>query len=175
VLLTLVGLLSKFYELPALKDYQWYWRLEPDVEFTCSITYDPFVEMARRGKLYGYTIALWEVGDSCPGLFRAASDWMALRGIKPNALWRSMMSVSWAPWPLRSLLSLRPHRDASGDLWSMCHFWSNFEIANMDLFRSAKYQEFVDYLDRTGGFYYERVSDELRVCSGLPHFSLSQS
>ena len=29
---------SKFYDHDALKPYRWYWRLEPDVEFTCAIT-----------------------------------------------------------------------------------------------------------------------------------------
>ena len=28
---------SKFYDHEALKPYRWYWRLEPDVEFTCAI------------------------------------------------------------------------------------------------------------------------------------------
>lgn len=39
----------------------------------------------------------------------------------------------------------------------MCHYWSNFEIADMDLFRSPLYRSFFDDLDRTGGFYFERV------------------
>jgi mannosyltransferase len=41
----------------------------------------------------------------------------------------------------------------------MCHFWSNFEIADMEFFRSAAYRKIFDYLDRDGGFYYERWGD----------------
>ena len=33
--------------------------------------------------------------------------------------------------------------------------WSNFEIANMDFFRSDAYSEYFDFLDRSGGYYYE--------------------
>ena len=33
--------------------------------------------------------------------------------------------------------------------------WSNFEIANMDLWRSEAYSKYFEYLDRSGGFYYE--------------------
>ena len=33
--------------------------------------------------------------------------------------------------------------------------WSNFEIANMEFWRGEAYTKFFDYLDRTGGFYYE--------------------
>jgi mannosyltransferase len=38
----------------------------------------------------------------------------------------------------------------------MCHFWSNFEIADMDFFRSEGYTRLFGYLDEEGGFYYER-------------------
>jgi hypothetical protein len=33
--------------------------------------------------------------------------------------------------------------------------WSNFEIADMDFWRGEAYQEFFNYLERKGGFYYE--------------------
>ncbi|KAI1368818.1 glycolipid 2-alpha-mannosyltransferase [Xylaria arbuscula] len=150
---------GKFYQLEALREYKWYWRLEPDVDFTCAITYDPFVQMAKHKKVYGYTIALWEVGKSCPGLFHATTAWKALRGLPSSSLWTSMMEASWVPFPFRSFLSWLPHHDSSGDAWSLCHFWSNFEIADMDFFRSRAYQDYFDYLDKKGGFYQERWGD----------------
>lgn len=33
--------------------------------------------------------------------------------------------------------------------------WSNFEIANMDFWRGEAYTKFFEYLENTGGFYYE--------------------
>ena len=33
--------------------------------------------------------------------------------------------------------------------------WSNFEIADMDFWRSEAYSKFFEHLDATGGFYYE--------------------
>lgn len=33
--------------------------------------------------------------------------------------------------------------------------WSNFEIADMDLWRSEAYTKYFEYLDASGGFYYE--------------------
>lgn len=39
--------------------------------------------------------------------------------------------------------------------------WSNFEIADMDFWRAPAYTAYVDYLEASGGFYYE-------VCAG-PH------
>lgn len=69
-----------------------------------------------------------------------------------------MMDPSFFPWPLRPLLSRLGNRDGDGNLWNLCHFWSNFEIADMDFFRSTEYRQLFEYLDADGGFYYERVS-----------------
>jgi len=113
--------------------------------------------MAKHKKVYGYTIALWEVGKSCPSLFRSTADWKESVGVPTTSLWRAMIEPSYMPFPFRRLLSWIPHRDAYGDAWSLCHFWSNFEIADMDFFRSRAYQQYFEYLDKTGGFYYERV------------------
>jgi len=33
--------------------------------------------------------------------------------------------------------------------------WSNFEIADLDFWRSEAYEKFFTHLDRNGGFYYE--------------------
>lgn len=40
-----------------------------------------------------------------------------------------------------------------------CHFWSNFEIGALSLWRSEPYQAYFDFLDKAGGFYYERWGD----------------
>ena len=45
-----------------------------------------------------------------------------------------------------------------GEVYNMCHFWSNFEIARLDFFRSREYEEFFEMMDRSGGFWMERVS-----------------
>lgn len=148
----------QFYQLEALKNYKWYWRLEPNVEFSCAITYDPFVQMAKHHKVYGYVIALWEVGRTCPSLFRTMADWMEAHGIRPTSLWKGLIEASWAPSPFRMFMKFLAHRDRHGDAWSLCHYWSNFEIADLDFFRSQQYQQLFEHLDHNGGFYYERVS-----------------
>jgi alpha 1,2-mannosyltransferase len=58
-----------------------------------------------------------------------------------------------------------------GDTYTRCHckcsiqddltrltsilVWSNFEIGDLDFWRSEAYMKFFDFLDRKGGFYYE--------------------
>ncbi|KAK2759558.1 hypothetical protein FQN54_003037 [Arachnomyces sp. PD_36] len=148
-----------FFDMEKLKPFKWFWRIEPGIKYTCSITYDPFVAMERSGKRFGYTISIWEVGKTAPGLFRAVSDYKKSLQIKSTDLWKSLIDPSWVPYPFRSLMSMISHRDASGDAWNLCHYWNNFEIADLDFFRSKEYRDFFDYLDRTGGFYYERWGD----------------
>jgi mannosyltransferase len=45
-----------------------------------------------------------------------------------------------------------------GEKYNMCHFWSNFEIARLSWFRSKEYEDFFQMMDRSGGFWMERVS-----------------
>jgi mannosyltransferase len=150
---------GKFYDVPALQHYKWYWRVEPRVQSSCAITYDPFRLMRERGKKYGYTVALWEVDDTVPGLFRAVSEFKVTKGLATSNLWKGFIRPTWMPWGLRWLKAGQPLHDASGDSWNLCHFWSNFEIGDLDFFRSEEHREFFYYLDRSGGFYAERWGD----------------
>jgi mannosyltransferase len=129
------------------------------VSFTCEITYDPFVEMEKHGKRYGYTVALWEQGKTAPSLFRQLAEYKSARRLPTSPLWTAMQEASTMPWPFRRLLSLIRNRDQHGDLWNTCHFWSNFEIADMRFYRSHAYRDLFRYLDEQGGFYYERWGD----------------
>lgn len=157
---------SHFYDLEVLKSYKWYWRLEPDVDFMCAITYDPFVEMARNRKRYGYTMALYEEKNTCPSLYRAIADYKEAYLTPTTNLWKALVQGSWMPFPFRRWTSWMANHDKYGDVWSTCHFWSNFEIGDFDFFRGREYQDLFSYLDRRGGFYFERVSPALRVLSG---------
>lgn len=148
-----------FHDHPALASYRYYWRVEPSVRLTCRITYDPFIAMAKHKKRYGYTIALWERGKTVPSLFRKLSEYKASLQTHTTSLWRAMMAPSYMPWPFRGVMSWLRNRDENGDLWNMCHFWSNFEIADMDFFRAKEYRALFDFLDKDGGFYYERWGD----------------
>lgn len=47
----------------------------------------------------------------------------------------------------------------TGSDYNLCHFWSNFEIANLNFYRSQGYLEFFNHLDNSGGFFYERWGD----------------
>ena len=40
-----------------------------------------------------------------------------------------------------------------------CHFWSNFEIGDLRFFQSQPFLDYFRYLDKAGGFFYERWGD----------------
>jgi len=131
-----------FYRHPAVQQYKWYWRVEPDVHFRCDIAYDPFVFMEDHDKVYSFTITMYEFYATIPTLWDTVKKFMDEHPqyISPN---NSMAYMS----------------DDGGASFNLCHFWSNFEIANMDFWRSEAYSKYFDYLDATGGFYYERWGD----------------
>ncbi|EKM51000.1 glycosyltransferase family 15 protein [Phanerochaete carnosa HHB-10118-sp] len=131
-----------FYKHPIVQKYKWYWRVEPDVHFHCDIDEDPFLFMENNDKLYGFTISTYEFHSTIPTLWDTVKKFIAENPqyvAKDNAM---------------GYLS-----DDGGNSYNMCHFWSNFEIANMDLWRGEAYTKYFEYLDSTGGFYYERWGD----------------
>ncbi|KAM0280357.1 hypothetical protein ACHAQH_004070 [Verticillium albo-atrum] len=150
---------GQIYNLEIMQQYRWYWRLEPDTDFYCALTYDPFVEMARAGKVYGFTIALWELLNTVPSLFARTSAYKEARRLPSLGLWQAMVDAAALPWPLRDLMGLLDNRDRRGDSWSGCHYWSNFEIGDMEFFRGREYQEYFEAMDETGGFFFERWGD----------------
>ncbi|KAJ7065565.1 glycosyltransferase family 15 protein [Mycena amicta] len=131
-----------FFRHPLLDKYRYYWRMEPDVRFFCSLSYDPFLFMQDEKKKYGFTISLPEYGETISTLWAAVSEFVRDHPehvVKDNAM---------------GFLS-----DDGGETYNRCHFWSNFEIGDLDLWRGEAYSKFFDYLDSKGGFYYERWGD----------------
>ncbi|RNJ56325.1 hypothetical protein D7B24_007380 [Verticillium nonalfalfae] len=143
---------SQLYNLDVMQPYRWYWRLDPDTDFYCALTYDPFAEMARTGKVYGYTIALRELLNTVPSLFARTSAYKEAKGLPTLGLWRATVNAAVLPWPLRGWLGLfLDNTDRRGDSWSGCHYWSNFEIGDMDFFRGRRYQDYFAAMDEAGG------------------------
>ncbi|KAJ7576427.1 glycosyltransferase family 15 protein [Mycena floridula] len=131
-----------FFKHPLVQKYRWYWRIEPDVHFHCDVDYDPFLFMQEQNKVYGFVITMYEFDKTIPTLWGHTKDFIKLHPeyvAKGNAM--GYMS------------------DDNGNTFNKCHFWSNFEIADMEFWRSPAYQDYFEYLDSKGGFYYERWGD----------------
>ncbi|TCD71890.1 alpha 1,2-mannosyltransferase 2.4.1 [Steccherinum ochraceum] len=131
-----------FFRHELVQKYKYYWRIEPDVIFYCDIDYDPFLIMQDQNKTYGFTISLYEYPETMPTLWNTVKEFL-----QDN---QELVS----PENAMAFLS-----DDHGDTYNRCHFWSNFEIGDLDLWRSEAYMKFFEYLDQKGGFYYERWGD----------------
>lgn len=129
--------------------------------------------MIENNKTYGFTIAVKELKETVPNLFRYASAYMRLSNLTSKGLWEMFVNPlgpdnanqGWqSPISISAVtnwLTGSPGNDPDameGESYNMCHFWSNFEIARLSFFRSQEYREFFQMMDRSGGFWMERVS-----------------
>lgn len=131
-----------FWRHPLLDNYKYYWRVEPHVKLMCNIPEDPFKFMRENNKRYGFTISLYEYQATIMTL------WDTVKGFMKEY-----------PQYLNDNNALKFISDDGGENYNLCHFWSNFEIGDLDFWRGEAYQTFFDYLDRAGGFFYERWGD----------------
>ncbi|KAI8093629.1 nucleotide-diphospho-sugar transferase [Halteromyces radiatus] len=136
-----------FFRHPLLDPYDYYWRIEPDVDYHCDIDYDVFRFMKDNGKKYGFNIAFREFLATVPTLWQTVLDF---KKSHPEVM-------KQLPSPEDSLWNFVASDD--GLSYNSCHFWTNFEIASLDLWRSNEYLKYFNYLDRAGGFFYERWGD----------------
>jgi len=131
-----------FFRHPLMLEYEWYWRVEPSIELYCDIDYDPFRFMAENKKKYSWVISLYEYVETIPTLWDSVKKFMKAH---PEHIVEGN-SMGWLS-------------DDGGDSYNHCHFWSNFEIGNLNWLRSPAYLDFFDFLDHEGGFFYERWGD----------------
>lgn len=155
---------GKFYDLPALQKYKFYWRLEPGVRFFNEINYDVFKYLQGTGKIYGFTVNIYDIDDSIETLFPET-----LAFLNQGDNYKYVNENGAFQWMTENQQIPKKARVANG--YSTCHFWSNFEIADMDFYRGEAYSNWFKHLDSTGKFYYERWGDAPVHSLGLALFA----
>ncbi|CAO3638820.1 unnamed protein product [Cunninghamella blakesleeana] len=133
-----------FFRHPLLDDFEYYWRVEPDINYYCDIDYDVFQMMKDNDYQYGWTMSLTEYHETIPTLWKTTQEFMEKY---PEHIVNGKDS-------LKQFLTDNNFEDYNG-----CHFWSNFEIGSLNFLRSQKYMDYFEYLDKAGGFFYERWGD----------------
>lgn len=131
--------------------------------------------MIETNKTYGFTIAVKELRETVPNIFRYASAYKRLNNLTSQGLWEMFVeppeeqdeeSLKDSETPGGEIPRTSPKKNTKpiidgesmeGEKYNMCHFWSNFEIAKLSWFRSKEYQDFFQMMDRSGGFWMERV------------------
>lgn len=131
-----------FFHHKLMQDYRYYWRVEPETAIHCDVNYDIFQFMQTNNKTYGFTITLLEYPLTVASLWQETK---AYTQANPHVLAKDNL-LNWLSYD-------------KGENYNMCHFWSNFEVADMDFWRSETYQKYFEHLDKSGGFFYERWGD----------------
>lgn len=131
-----------FFRHELLDKYDYYWRVEPGVQFFCDIDFDPFVYIRDNDIKYSFTVSLYEYPKTIPTLWDAVKEF----------------AITYPEYIENDNLMEFISND-NGKTYNLCHFWSNFEIADFNLWRSEAYLKFFDFLDKKGGFFYERWGD----------------
>ncbi|KAK6455862.1 glycolipid 2-alpha-mannosyltransferase [Scheffersomyces xylosifermentans] len=131
-----------FWQNELLDEYDWYWRVEPGIQIHCDLDYDLFRYMQDNDKVYGFTISIHEFRKTIPTLWDHTKEFLKLH---PEHVAKNnfMDFIS----------------NDNGETYNLCHFWSNFEVASLNFWRSKAYRDYFEYLDKTGGFFYERWGD----------------
>ncbi|KAI5953407.1 KTR4 [Candida jiufengensis] len=143
---------GQFYNVPELQKYKYYWRIEPQVQFYSEINYDVFKYMESTQKIYGFTVSLYDIEESIKTLWPET-----LKYLNRDENYKYVNTNGSFQWLVENLQNPKKNKIAGG--YSTCHFWSNFEIGDMDFFRGEAYNNWFKYLDSTGKFYYERWGD----------------
>jgi alpha 1,2-mannosyltransferase len=84
-------------------------------------------------------IAVREIRETVPTIWATAKEFIKAH---PDIL-PDKNALSWIT-------------DNNGDSFNLCHYWSNFQIGALSLFRSKAYGKYFDHMDKAGGIYYER-------------------
>lgn len=129
-----------FYKHPLVQNYEYYWRIEPNVQFYCDIDEDPFDKLKNNRQKYGFVITINEFLNSISTLMDTTAEFI---------------KKYYERMPKKNRMRFMYENGR----YNGCHFWSNFEIAAFEFFRSKEYNDFVDALEESGGFYYERWGD----------------
>ena len=132
--------------------YDYYFRVEPGVQYFCDFQMDPFRLMRENKKKYSFVVSLYEYENTIPTLWETVESFMKEypQHIHPNN------SIDF----ITDKAPLGKYGLEFGDSpYNLCHFWSNFEIGDLNFFRSEQYLDYFEYLSKTGGFYYERWGD----------------
>ncbi|KAL8805374.1 MAG: hypothetical protein Q9200_005454 [Gallowayella weberi] len=131
-----------FFLHPLMQKFEWYWRVEPSIELYCDVNYDTFKYMRDHGKKYSFVLSLYEYIETIPTLWDSVKTFMKEH-----------------PEHIAEDNSMKFLSDDNGETYNRCHFWSNFEIGNLNWLRSQAYTDYFNRLDKDGGFFYERWGD----------------
>jgi hypothetical protein len=122
------------FSLDCLKDYRYVWRLDTDSFILSPVNYDVFKRMEETSSLYGFVNIQFDHPKMTVGLLDESMAFFQKNGIVPLID-----------------LSLAEHVNRV--------FYTNFEVFDMEWFKSKSYQDYFRAIDESGGIYIYRWGD----------------
>lgn len=144
-----------FFRQELLMNYDYYFRVEPNVDYYCDFPYDPFKVLRERKAKYGFVISLYEYESTIPTLWDTVEDYIKEDNGKDVHMDENHIGFLTDK---EKIGRYGPVTESHSN-YNLCHFWSNFEVGDLNFFRSDRYLKFFNHLDQEGGFYYERWGD----------------
>jgi alpha 1,2-mannosyltransferase len=130
---------GEIYKHNALKNYDWYWRLDSDSYIRSPIKYDIFNVMERKGFEHGYLeTSIKDSPKFVIGLWDLTKEFIQKNNIQPTFL--------------------KKYLDKDGE-WDRSLFYTNFELSKLDFWKSEEYKRYYNIIDQNGGIYYYRWGD----------------
>jgi len=133
---------GELFKHKAIKKYDWYWRLDSDSFFHSYINYDIFKFMKKKNYVYGYLgeNLIKDKPNVVKGLWDLTKKYIMDNNIQPTYLYEYL--------------------DNDGN-WDRSLYYTNFEISNLDFWRSNEYMKYFNTIDKNGGIYYHRWGDHV--------------
>ena len=94
-----------FFRQELMLNYDYYWRVEPSVEYFCDIHYDPFRYIHENNKKYSFVLSLYEYAETIPTLWESTKKFMREH-----------------PEHIAEDNSMRFLSDDDGESYNKCHF-----------------------------------------------------
>ncbi|GME66695.1 unnamed protein product [Ambrosiozyma monospora] len=139
----------EFAQLPALMNYKYYLNIEVGTELLCDVGTDFFELMNKNPNLqFGFANAPADSRTSTKTLFKNYMQFFKTDVSKRRPVGNNLMDFS-----------VKKLRKTGQLKYSTCNFDSNFEIAELSLFRTDSYREFFEHFDNAYGQFYERWTD----------------
>jgi hypothetical protein len=124
---------GQIFNHPSLEKYKWYMRLDSDSFILTKITKDPFVTMRENEYQYAHMENIgYDAPWACEGLWETTKKFM-------EENYKKLTNKNFD--------------------WNLEVYNTNFEIVDMDFYRSENYQNYFKYLENTNNIFYKRWGD----------------
>ncbi|CCH43121.1 Glycolipid 2-alpha-mannosyltransferase [Wickerhamomyces ciferrii] len=130
------------FEIEALKKYDYYLRIDLGAFFYNDIQFDFFKFMKEHERTYGFGFAQRGQEGLYPSLWENTLEYIKQNSGDINK--NNMIDFI---------------SDDKGETFNRCQFRSNFEIGDLNFFRSEKFLKLAEYFDEKKGIYYEGWDD----------------